>query len=126
MDDLATACVEPHMTDKRTPVARYVTRDAVLFRIFRMCGDTPPSETHQACWMLINPAGIHTLSNRDICHHESGKISQFGHARGSLTDAWCEVRSLIWLALCTAGTVFAAEDRWLVDPQVRPEVSVRE
>jgi hypothetical protein len=54
-----------------------VTRDAALFRIFRMCGDTPPSETHQACWMLINPVGIHTLSNRDICHHGSGpKISQ--------------------------------------------------
>ena len=32
----------------------------------------------------------------------------------------------IWLALGAVGRVFAAEDRWLVELPVRPEVSVRE
>jgi hypothetical protein len=37
-----------------------------------------------------------------------------------------EVRdSSIWLTLWTVSTVWAAEDRWLVEPHARPEVSVR-
>jgi hypothetical protein len=43
-------------------------------------------------------------------------LSQFGHGDRLAFCFHSWVSPLIWLALCAAGTVFAAEDRWLVEP----------